>query len=176
MRHKKAGRKFNRTPAHRKAMFKNLLTNLFLHEKIRTTDAKARELRRLADRLITMGKVGGLASVRQAALFINDAEVLTKLFKSIAPRFAERKGGYTRIVKIGQRRGDGADISLVEILDAEKTAAPQKGKAKKAKAPIAKKGEKKAEKKGDKAEEGAKKRAPRAKKAAAEAPAEEAKE
>jgi large subunit ribosomal protein L17 len=128
MRHKNAGRKFSRTPAHRKAMFKNLLTNLFLHEKIRTTDAKAKELRRLADRLITMGKDGKLASIRHAALFINDAEVLSKLFKTIAPRFADRNGGYTRVVKIGQRRGDGAEMSLVELLDAEKAAAPEKGK------------------------------------------------
>jgi large subunit ribosomal protein L17 len=134
MRHKKAGRKFSRTPAHRKAMFRSMLTSLFRHEKIMTTDAKARELKRLADQMITLGKKGGLHAIRAVATVINDPEVVRKVFKEIAPRFTERKGGYTRAVKVGQRRGDGAEVTIVEILEGTKVAAKKEAREPKAKA------------------------------------------
>ena len=134
MRHKKAGRKFSRTPAHRKAMFRSMLTSLFRHEKITTTDAKAKELKRLADQMITLGKKGGLHAIRAVATVINDPEVVRKVFKEIAPRFSERRGGYTRAVKVGQRRGDGAEITIVEILEGVKAAAKKEAKEPKAKA------------------------------------------
>ena len=153
MRHKKAGRKFNRAPAHRKAMFRVMLTNLFRYDKITTTDAKAKELRRLADRLITLGKKGGLHAVRAVATVINDPEVVRKVFKEIAPRFSERAGGYTRVVKLGQRMGDGAEMSIIEILEGAK-AAKKDSKAKAKKTPVrktdkAEKAEEKAEEKGE---------------------------
>lgn len=151
MRHKKAGRKFSRSTAHRKAMFRAMLTSLFRHEKIETTEPKAKELRRLADKLITLGKTGGLHAVRAVASVINDPEVVRKVFKEIAPRFTERLGGYTRVVKIGQRHGDGAEMAVIEIVegakaakktDKEPAAKAKKVPAKKApKAPKAPKGE-----------------------------------
>ncbi|MBI5527185.1 MAG: 50S ribosomal protein L17 [Deltaproteobacteria bacterium] len=128
MRHKNAGRKFNRTPAHRKAMFRALLTNLFRHEKIETTDAKAKELRRLADKVITLGKAGGLHAIRSVASVVNDAEVARKIFTTIAKRFPDRLGGYTRVVKLGRRMGDGAAMSLVEIIGETKPGKKDKGK------------------------------------------------
>ena len=146
MRHKKAGRKFSRSTAHRKAMFRAMLTSLFRHEKIETTEPKAKELRRLADKLITLGKAGGLTAIRSVASVINDPDVVRKLFKEIAVRFPERRGGYTRIVKIGPRRGDGAEMAIVEILEDGKAAKkeakePAKAKAKKAPAKKAPKAE-----------------------------------
>jgi len=135
MRHKNAGRKFSRTPAHRKAMFRALLTNLFRHEKIKTTDAKAKELRRLADQVITLGKTGGLHAIRSVASIIADAEVTRKIFGTIAKRFPERRGGYTRIVKLGRRMGDGAEMAIVEILGEAKTGKKEKTKPPKGKKP-----------------------------------------
>jgi large subunit ribosomal protein L17 len=141
MRHKKAGRKFSRSTAHRKAMFRSMLTSLFRHEKIETTETKAKELRRLADKLITLGKTGGLHAIRAVATVINDPEVVRKVFKEIAPRFSERVGGYTRVIKIGPRRGDGAEMALIEIVEGAKAAKAAKKDAKepKAKKPAAKK-------------------------------------
>lgn len=117
MRHLKSGRKLNRTSAHRKAMFRNMVTSLFLHERITTTDAKAKDLRRWADRMVTLGKRGTLHARRQALAFVRSRAVVKKLFEEIAPRFRERPGGYTRITKIGIRRGDAALRSVIELTD-----------------------------------------------------------
>jgi large subunit ribosomal protein L17 len=117
MRHLKAGRKLNRTSAHRKALFRNLVTSLIEHEQVRTTDAKAKELRRIADRMITLGKRGSLHARRQALSYIRSRSVVTKLFDEVAGRFKERLGGYTRVVKIGHRHGDAAPMSVIELTD-----------------------------------------------------------
>jgi large subunit ribosomal protein L17 len=134
MRHRKAGRKFGRTRAHRRAMFRNLLTSLVLDEKITTTDAKAKELKRLADKLITLAKRGDLHARRRALtmLFSQTVEIqtangnkvkrtsrdaLAKLFDNLGPRFEARQGGYTRVLKAGVRQGDGALLSIIEWTD-----------------------------------------------------------
>lgn len=117
MRHQVAGKKLNRSPAHRRALFRNLVTALLDHEAVRTTDAKAKELRRWGDRMITLGKQGTLAARRRAASLVNSRSVVTKLFEEIAPRYAKRNGGYTRVVKLGVRQGDAAPISMVELVE-----------------------------------------------------------
>jgi len=117
MRHNKAGRRLGRTTSHRIAMFRNMVTSLLEHERITTTDAKAKELRSIAEKMITLGKRGDLHAVRQAASFIRDKKVVTKLFSTIAPRYKERAGGYTRIVKLGSRPGDNAQLSLIELVE-----------------------------------------------------------
>jgi large subunit ribosomal protein L17 len=117
MRHLKSGRKLNRTSAHRKALFRNLVTSLLQHESVQTTDAKAKELRSHADRIITLGKRGTLHARRQALAFVRSASVVKKLFDDIAPRFEARPGGYTRVIKLGIRRGDAAPLSLVELTE-----------------------------------------------------------
>ncbi len=117
MRHLKSGRKLNRTSAHRKALFRNLVTSLLQHESVHTTDAKAKELRSYADKIITLGKRGTLHARRQALTFVRSASVVRKLFDEIAPRFQERQGGYTRVIKLGVRRGDAAPLSLVELTE-----------------------------------------------------------
>jgi large subunit ribosomal protein L17 len=122
MRHLKAGRKLNRTAAHRKALFRNLVTSLIEHEQVRTTDAKAKELRRIADRMIPLGKRGSLHARRQAAAFVRTRSAVTKLFDEVAARFKERPGGYTRVVKLGHRHGDAAPMSVIELTDRGETA------------------------------------------------------
>lgn len=117
MRHRVAGVKLGRSPAHRKALFRNLVTALLEHEAVRTTDAKAKELRRWSDRLITLGKQGTLHARRRAAVVIQRGSVLKKLFDDIAPRYKERNGGYTRVVKLGHRLGDAAALSVVELVE-----------------------------------------------------------
>jgi large subunit ribosomal protein L17 len=117
MRHLKAGRKLNRSAAHRKALFRNLVTSLIEHEQVRTTDAKAKELRRIADRMITLGKRGSLHARRQALAYMRRRSAVTKLFDEVAGRFKERPGGYTRVVKIGHRHGDAAPMSVIELTD-----------------------------------------------------------
>jgi large subunit ribosomal protein L17 len=117
MRHRVAGVKLNRSPAHRRALFRNLVTALLDHEAVRTTDAKAKELRRWGDRMITLGKQGTLHARRRAASLINSRAVVKKLFDEIAPRYAKRNGGYTRVVKLGVRLGDAAAISMVELVE-----------------------------------------------------------
>jgi len=117
MRHRKAGRKLNRSTSHRKAMLTNLVTSLFRHERIQTTDAKAKELRRVAAKLITLGKRGDLHARRLAARRIKDKEILTKLFDDIAVRNQDRNGGYTRIMKMTRRHGDNAPISIIELVE-----------------------------------------------------------
>ncbi len=115
MRHRKSGRKLNRSAPHRLAMFRNMVTSLLEHEHIQTTDAKAKELRRFAERMVTLGKRGTLHARRQALSFVRDRNVVKKLFEDIAPRFADRPGGYTRVTKLGIRRGDAASLSVIEL-------------------------------------------------------------
>jgi large subunit ribosomal protein L17 len=126
MRHQKAGKKLNRTGSHRNAMFRNMVTSLFQHGRIQTTDAKAKELRRWADRMVTLAKRGDLHARRQALAVMRDKAVVHKLFEEAAARFSDRMGGYAHVVKIGRRRGDAAPISLVELV-----AAPEKKERKK---------------------------------------------
>jgi large subunit ribosomal protein L17 len=116
MRHQKAGKKLNRTGSHRNAMFRNMVTSLFEHGRIRTTDAKVKELRRWADRMITLAKRGDLHARRQALGVMRDKAVVHKLFEEAPERFGDRAGGYTNVIKIGRRRGDAAPISLVELV------------------------------------------------------------
>lgn len=130
MRHNKSGRRLGRTTSHRIAMFRNMVTSLLLHEKIQTTDAKAKELRPIAEKMITLGKRGDLHAVRQAASYIRDKKVVTKLFEAIAPRYKDREGGYTRIIKLGIRPGDTAAVSLIELVEEELTIKPKKAPAK----------------------------------------------
>jgi large subunit ribosomal protein L17 len=119
MRHNSAGRRLGRTTSHRIAMFRNMVTSFLEHGKITTTDAKAKELRSIAERMITLGKKGDLHATRQAAAYIRDKKVVTKLFTTIAPRYADRPGGYTRIIKLGIRPGDTAPVSVIELVEAE---------------------------------------------------------
>jgi large subunit ribosomal protein L17 len=116
MQHNRAGRKLGRTSAHRKALFRNQLTSLFLHERIQTTISKAKELRPLAEKLVTLGKRGGLHA-RRLALRDVTQDAAKRLFDEIAPRFATRTGGYTRILKLGQRQGDAAEKAIIEFVD-----------------------------------------------------------
>lgn len=118
MRHQKRGRKLNRTASHRKAMLANMVTSLFAHERIETTTPKAKELRRVADRMVTLAKAGTLHARRQAAVTIKEGDVLAKLFGELAERYATRPGGYTRVLHTRVRRGDNAPMSLVELVDA----------------------------------------------------------
>jgi large subunit ribosomal protein L17 len=119
MRHLNSGRKLGRTSEHRTALFRNMATSLFRHERIETTDAKAKELRSFAEKLITLAKRGDLHARRQAYQDIRDQEVLAKLFGDIGPRFKARNGGYTRITKSRIRRGDNAPISIIELVGNE---------------------------------------------------------
>jgi large subunit ribosomal protein L17 len=129
MRHGVAGVKLGRTPAHRRALFRNLVMALLEHEAVRTTDAKAKELRRWADRMITLGKQGTLHARRRAATVVGRRSVLKKLFDEIAPRYKARHGGYTRVVKLGIRPGDAAPVSLVELVERAGAKAEEAGKA-----------------------------------------------
>lgn len=117
MRHGNSGRRLGRTTSHREAMFRNLVTSFLTHEKITTTDAKAKEIRSVAEKMITLGKRGDLHSLRQAASYIREKSVVTKLFTTIAPRYKDRPGGYTRIVKLGIRQGDAAPVSIIELVE-----------------------------------------------------------
>ncbi len=119
MRHLKQGRKLGRTSAHRKALLRNLATALLEHERILTTEPKAKELRRIADKLVTLGKRGNLHARRQALQVVQSNAVVQKLFNEIAPRFAERQGGYTRILRLGYRPGDAAAMAVIELVDAQ---------------------------------------------------------
>lgn len=121
MRHNKSGRRLGRTTSHRVAMFRNMVTSFFNHERITTTDAKAKELRVIADKMVTLGKRGDLHALRQAASYIREKSVVTKLFTTIAPRYTDRPGGYTRIVKLGLRPGDNAQLSMIELVEEEFT-------------------------------------------------------
>jgi large subunit ribosomal protein L17 len=117
MRHRKKGRTFNRTAEHRKAMMRNMATSLFLHGRLETTTEKAKELREYAEPLITKAKRGDLHARRVVGRKIQDNNALVKLFDQIAPRYAERPGGYTRVLHLGHRPGDAAEMSIIELVD-----------------------------------------------------------
>jgi large subunit ribosomal protein L17 len=126
MRHRKRHGKLGRTSAHRKALLRNMVTSLLDLERIETTDAKAKELRRVADRMITLGKRGGLHARRQALSVIRSREVTSKVFDELADRFRERPGGYTRVLKVGRRTGDAAPMSIIELVEGEAAEASKK--------------------------------------------------
>jgi large subunit ribosomal protein L17 len=129
MRHRNSGRLFGRTSSHRKAMLQNLVLSLFKHEMIKTTLAKAKDLRRVAEPLITLAKVDGVAKRRLAFARLGDRDIVTKLFTQLAPRFQKRSGGYLRILKYGFRMGDRAPMAIVELLDRPiKQRVPKKSK------------------------------------------------
>jgi large subunit ribosomal protein L17 len=140
MKHRVVGRRLDRTTEHRTAMFRNLVTSLFRHERITTTTPKAKEIKRFADKFITLAKQGTPHARRQANRDVRDVEVLNKLFETLGPRFKSRPGGYTRIVRVGRRAGDAAEMAMIELV--ERTPAAPEGEQK---------AEKKAEKKGKKA-------------------------
>lgn len=117
MRHRQSGRKLNRTSTHREAMFKNMAASLVRHELIRTTLPKAKELRRVVEPLITLGKRDSVANRRLAFARVRDREVVSKLFNELGPRYSERPGGYLRILKCGFREGDSAPMAIVELVD-----------------------------------------------------------
>jgi len=200
MRHRKTGLKLNRTASHRNAMFRNMVTSLFKHDRIRTTGAKAKELRRWADHIITLAKRGDLHARRQALAIVREKDVVHKLFENAAERFGEISGGYTRVVKLGTRPGDAAPVALVELVVSQDTkkkktkkkkskaeAVPKKAEAAKktpvkAKKPVAKKTEAPAKEDAAKEEKPAAEAAPekkaevKEKKPAAKKPAEVKKE
>lgn len=171
MRHNVSGRKLNRTPAHRKMLYRNLVTSLLKHEKIQTTVPKAKEARAVAEKLITFAKRGDLHARRMAARKINEPAVLAKLFEEIGPRYAERPGGYTRILRLGPRKGDNAELVILELVDG--TAKPRvKDSLKRKRARKVLEAEEKAEAKAALLEESAEK-AEETAEAAPEAPATE---
>ncbi|HET9065283.1 MAG TPA: 50S ribosomal protein L17 [Gemmatimonadales bacterium] len=116
MRHRVKGRQLSRTQAHKRALMRNMASSLFEHEGITTTVAKAKELRPYAEKLVTLARRGDLHAIRQTEKKIKDREILSKLMKEIGPRFAGRAGGYTRILKLGHRPGDGAEMARIELL------------------------------------------------------------
>ncbi len=134
MRHRLSGRKLGRTTAHREMLLRNLATSLIEKERVRTTEAKAKEIRPYVEKLITMGKTGTLAARRRALGLTTKEDAVTRLFETVAPRFAERNGGYTRIVKLAPRKGDGAEMAVIELVGSEfkaKTKKKDKDKGKK---------------------------------------------
>jgi len=136
MRHRKSGLKLNRTASHRDAMFRNMVTSLFKHQRIQTTDAKAKELRRWADHLVTLAKRGDLHARRQAMAIVREKNVVHKLFEEAQSRFSATAGGYTRVVKLGRRAGDAAPISVIELVTPSADAGKTKKKTVKAKAAV----------------------------------------
>lgn len=131
MRHRKARSKLGIRTDHREAMLRNMVTSLLEHEMVTTTDARAKALRSLADKMITLGKRGDLHARRQALRVIKSETVARRLFEEIAPRFANRDGGYTRVIKTGHRHGDCASMSIVELTERSKTESAKKGGQKK---------------------------------------------
>jgi len=117
MRHRIAGRKLNRPTAQRWALYRGLVADLFRHEKVVTTEAKAKEARGLAEKIITLGKDGSVSSRRRALAFITDKKVVDKVFADFASRYVERSGGYTRLIKLGPRLGDGAPMTRLELVE-----------------------------------------------------------
>jgi large subunit ribosomal protein L17 len=122
MRHRKAGRKLNRTASHRRALFASLAAALIKHEQIETTLPKAKELKRVADRLITLAKRGTLHARRLASARVRDDAMVAKLFATLGPRYADRPGGYTRVLKAGFRYGDSAPLAIIELVDRDENA------------------------------------------------------
>jgi large subunit ribosomal protein L17 len=137
MRHQKAGKRLGRNTSHRKALMRNMATSLLDHERIETTEAKAKEVRRYAEKMITLGKRGDLHARRQALSFLRMRKVVAKVFDDYAERFKDRSGGYTRIMKLGRRTGDGARMAVIELLPEVKEKKRDKEKDKK-KAPVKK--------------------------------------
>jgi len=129
MRHRRAGRKLGRTTAHREMMMRNLVTSLLLYEKIITTAAKAKELRSVAEKMVTLAKRGDLHARRQAAEVLMEEKALKKLFDTIGGRYQDRNGGYTRITKLDYRMGDGAPLAAIELIGAEPAGEAKKDKA-----------------------------------------------
>jgi len=131
MRHQKTGRKLGRNSSHRKAMFRNMVTSLFKYEQLETTDAKAKELKPIAEKLITLAKKGDLHSRRLALSYMKDKSVTHRLFEEIKDRFINRQGGYVRIIKKGLRCGDGASVSIIQLLpdNTEKKKTDKKAKS-----------------------------------------------
>ena len=144
MRHRVKGRKLGRKKSHKKQMLRNMVVSLFQHESIRTTEAKAKEARRLAEKLLSWGKRGDLHSRRLALRYLASAEVVKRVFDDIAPRFAGRDGGYTRIVKLEVRRGDAAPVVLLELTEKSKELEEEKA-ARKAKKEARKEAKRKAD-------------------------------
>lgn len=131
MRHLKGTKKFNKTAAHKKAMFSNLLVSFFAYERVKTTTAKAKELRRLSERIITRAKEPTLHNKRIVLRNVRNRDVVAKLFDDIAPRYKNINGGYTRIIKLGNRMGDGAELSMIELVSAQGSSGKKpKGKKK----------------------------------------------
>ncbi len=128
MRHNKSGKRLGRNSSHRAAMMRNMVSSLIQHERITTTDARAKELRKIAEKMITLGKRGDVHARRQALQVIRERHVVTKLFDRVAPRFAGRPGGYTRIIKVGNRPGDNAALSIIELVEEELSPRPEKAK------------------------------------------------
>jgi large subunit ribosomal protein L17 len=154
MKHRVVGRRLDRTTEHRTAMLRNMVTSLLRHERIATTTPKAKELKRFADKIITLGKRGTPHARRIAARDVRDLEVIEKLFGPIAERFAKRPGGYTRVVRTGRRTGDNADMSVIELVERAAAAdGAEGGKKAKEKAPAKAAASPKAEKKGKKTKE-----------------------
>jgi len=164
MRHRVRGRKLGRTTAHRKALFRNQLTALFTHDRIVTTLAKAKELRPMAERMVTLAGTGSLPARRKVLTLVPDKEVVRRLFEEIAPRFTDRPGGYTRVMRLGRRRGDGAELAIIEFVDYELSEHEEGGAPGKSKGSLmdrakgvfgggAKKSDEKGTAAGDKAEE-----------------------
>jgi len=117
VRHRKNGRKFDRAGDERKALLRGLVKDLLTHERLKTTEAKAKEMRPIAEKMITLGKDGTVHARRQALAYVNDKDIVAKLVAEIAPRFTARPGGYTRIIKLGPRLGDGAQMAQVELVE-----------------------------------------------------------
>ncbi len=159
MNHRNGFNPLSRTTAHRRAMSRNMVTSLFRFERITTTSAKAKEVRRAAEKLITRSKVDSVHNRRIAAKYIQDEKILNKLFTELGPRMKERNGGYTRILKIGFRQGDAADMVILELVDYKLPAEEDKDAAKAKKAEPKAKAEKPAKKPAEK-KEGAAKKAP----------------
>ena len=130
MHHGKAGSKLGRTSSHKEAMLRNMVTSIIKHERIRTTDMKAKELRKVAEKMITLGKKGSLHARRQALAVVRDKDMVSKLFGELTERYRNRAGGYTRIVKAGYRFGDNAPVSILEFISDEKKKEKAKPKAK----------------------------------------------
>lgn len=120
MRHRKAGRPLGRNGSHRRALYRNLVSSFLRHERIETTEAKGKEIRSIADRMISLGKQGDLHARRMAASYITDQEVVSRLFSEVAPRFSNKKGGYTRLVKTRIRHGDGAPMVILELTEVKR--------------------------------------------------------
>jgi large subunit ribosomal protein L17 len=128
MRHGKAGRQLGRDSKHRRSLFRNLVTSFFEHERIETTVPKAKEIKSIAEKMITLGKQGGLPARRKALAYIKSEQVVTKLFDVISPRYIDRSGGYSRLTRTRRRLGDSAEMALLEMVASEKRKSPEKSK------------------------------------------------